>query len=362
MKCINSRPLLLYNERTHIGGGQTFIDELLAYSQENKTPIHLIKDTTSIFVFLSTLRNKYSVAILALYKPKFDHIILMILLRLIRVRLVTVVFGIWFLEHRSANPKSPMLHLMILWATQYITFVFSHKIAVFSQYEQRLLLQYFPWFSNKTILIPGGYNKRRFHPVSPLEKRRLRRHIGLPIDKKILLVVSRLEKRKGIDVVIKAFSEIRKKRQDVMLVIVFSIDPFADKDYLFELFSLVKEHSLGNYVRFITGIKKRELYYQTGDLLLHGSKGLETFGLTVLEACACGCPPICFRSSAIGELLNTIDSQLLVPINSPREYIRRVLYYLSQSPQKHASVSKNIVTKARTYTWSKSYDELMRQV
>ncbi len=99
---------------------------------------------------------------------------------------------------------------------------------------------------------------------------------------KIILIVSRLEKEKGIDLAIKAFSELQVIKKDVGLVIV------GDGRERNSLNNKCVELEIQDYVRFEGWQNDLNSYYKGADLLLVTSY-YEGYGLVFKEAQACGC-------------------------------------------------------------------------
>jgi glycosyltransferase involved in cell wall biosynthesis len=133
------------------------------------------------------------------------------------------------------------------------------------------------------IIEPNGIDLAEYHDLPPRGAAR-QRH-GVPPGL-MLLFLSRLHPKKGLDLLIPAFA--RAELEDATLVIAGPADSAA---YEAELRRLVREH----------GIEQRVIF--TG--MLHGSDRLalmadadlfvlpsyqENFGIVVAEALACGCP------------------------------------------------------------------------
>lgn len=62
----------------------------------------------------------------------------------------------------------------------------------------------------------------------------------------------------------------------------------------------------------------------------------EGFGLSLIEAMACGRPAYAFSGGAVGEVLTPIDPELVVPLRNTEELVRRVQAFLHLSPEERA--------------------------
>lgn len=120
-------------------------------------------------------------------------------------------------------------------------------------------------------------------------------------DKKIILYLGRLHKMKGLELLVLAFSEIQKKEHNILLVIAG-----PDDGYLTELYIIIKKLHLEEKIIFsgpLYGSEKIEAYRDADIFVLPSYH--DDFGLTALEAMACGTPVIitncCGASDAVGK-------------------------------------------------------------
>ncbi len=117
--------------------------------------------------------------------------------------------------------------------------------------------------------------------AEPLDRRN-----RFPDFKKIVLVVSRLEKEKNVAASIRAFAEIAKSDAAAGLVIIGSGSERASLEIL------VRELSIEKKVVF-EGAQDPFPYYKVADLCLVTSS-YEGFGAVIMEALAAGCPVISY--------------------------------------------------------------------
>lgn len=106
-------------------------------------------------------------------------------------------------------------------------------------------------------------------------------HKKYPQFEKIVLMASRIEKEKNIDMAIRAFSRLNKMRQNVGLIIVGS---GKEKHYLI---NLAKKLNISNSVIFEDWNNDIVSYYKTCDIFLLTS-WYEGYGMSLVEAQACG--------------------------------------------------------------------------
>lgn len=172
---------------------------------------------------------------------------------------------------------------------------------------------------DKIKVVINGTDPQRFYP----KEDELRQELKLS-HKKILLTITRLVSRKGVDTVIKAMPEIMRSHPDVVYLIV------GDGPHKVHLEQLVEEMELQQAVRFIGKIPYEELirYYNLCDVFVMPSKtelpDVEGFGLVFLEANACGKPVIGSRSGGIPDAINHEQTGLLVDEQDHNELAKAV--------------------------------------
>lgn len=190
--------------------------------------------------------------------------------------------------------------------------------------------------SDKIALIPSAVNTNIFNPVAQDEARR---YVGLEMGKKVIVYVGRLLPRKDIRNIVRALALLARQSEngeDVPLLLVVggeSEDPNPNAtSEIDELQKLARELEVTEHVRF-AGKRQPEVlryYYSAADVAVT-TPWYEPFGLTPLEAMACGRPVI---GSAIGGITFTIkdgETGLLVPPRDP-EALAAALQRLFDQP------------------------------
>ncbi len=150
----------------------------------------------------------------------------------------------------------------------------------------------------KLRLIPEAVDHELFRPGDRAEaKRRLAERYG--VDRPFVLFVSSLWPYKNCDGLLRAFALARPDLAGHRLVVV---GPDRDKEYVGELQALAVRLGIADDVTWVGGIPLEETvdFYRTADVFVYPSHN-ETFGLTILEAMACGCPVVTSDRSAMPE-------------------------------------------------------------
>jgi spore coat protein SA len=169
----------------------------------------------------------------------------------------------------------------------------SDAIVVCSKYLKSELESRFHEFKEKIHVIYSGADIEQFPSRTSSEGQAIReqvRHELSVSDKTVLLYVGRFVPRKGIALLIKAFSKVNKEFPKTELWIVGG-QP-SDKRKRFH--NEVAELSQGLPIKFIPFVPHKVLYkyYLSADLLVCPSQLSEGFPLVNMEAASCGLPAI----------------------------------------------------------------------
>ncbi|NNM54048.1 MAG: glycosyltransferase [Spirochaetales bacterium] len=147
--------------------------------------------------------------------------------------------------------------------------------------------------ADKLRMIPPGYDDNRFYPISEASRRALRESLGFR--GRTVLALGRLARNKGYDLLIDAFAIVAQRIPDAKLLLAVggeSISP-AEQVLLQELKEQTARLGLGDRVDFGNFIPDNDLpdYYRAADLFALSSR-YEPFGMTAVEAMACGTPTV----------------------------------------------------------------------
>ena len=142
------------------------------------------------------------------------------------------------------------------------------------------------------------------------------------LSEQFILFVSTLEPRKGLDTLVEAFARLRHTYPKLKLVLAGQPGWYTER-----LFAQTNLESVHQDIIFTGYMPDDELVaiYNAATLLAFPSR-YEGFGLTVLEAMACGTPVVCSNSASLPEVAG--DAAIMVPPDQPdllAEAIRRVL-------------------------------------
>ncbi|WP_069658276.1 glycosyltransferase family 4 protein [Arcticibacter eurypsychrophilus] len=194
------------------------------------------------------------------------------------------------------------------------------------------LMHFYQASPDKTTIIPCGFSKKEFYPVS---KKYAREKLNLDKSEKIVLQLGRMVPRKGIDNVIRAVAKLKQTGYAVRLLIVGGDTEIPDpalSPELSRLQNIVRLENINDSVDFL-GRKDRQVlkyYYSAADVFVT-TPWYEPFGITPLEAMACGTPVI---GSDVGGIKYSVEdgkTGFLVPPDRPEDLASKIKYLLSDS-------------------------------
>ena len=163
-----------------------------------------------------------------------------------------------------------------------------------------------------------------------------------------ILFLGRIKRYKRIDLVIKAFKKVREEVGDVRLIIA------GDGDYLSSLKRRTRTLGLESAVTFvgrITGEEKVRLYREA-TLVMNASEK-EGWGLTNVEAQACGCPVVATDSPGLRESLVHGKTGFLVTDRDEKELAGRTIAIL-RDPRLRSRLSEEGKRWVKRFNWEET--------
>jgi glycosyltransferase involved in cell wall biosynthesis len=165
------------------------------------------------------------------------------------------------------------------------------------------------WGVKNVISIPNGIDLKHFS--IKISKSDARRKLKLPLNKKIFLYLGRISFEKKLEILLKAFTIIEKRYNDVLLVIA------GDGPQKSHYEEFARKLKLRN-VLFLGYVEDKylPLIYKSADFFVSPSP-TETQGLTFIEAMVCGLPLIGVNAKGSKEIITENKCGLLARSNSP---------------------------------------------
>lgn len=208
---------------------------------------------------------------------------------------------------------------------------------------------------SKITVIPCGFDSAELWPT---EKTHARATLGLRMEDRIILQLGRMVPRKGVDTVISAVALLRRVHGiDAKLLIVGGEsdqpDPMITPE-IGRLQAIAEAENISDRVIFAGRCNRRMLrfYYSAADIFVT-TPWYEPFGITPVEAMACGIPVI---GAAVGGIKTTVcngKTGFLVPPHNPAAVSERIAY-LYANPERLKAYGESGLKRANDqFTWAK---------
>jgi glycosyltransferase involved in cell wall biosynthesis len=229
------------------------------------------------------------------------------------------------------------------------------RIHLLTQEEKEHFLEFYPEFENKIRIIPNGLDLSQFE--IDLNKSGLIKKYPYLKDKKIVLFLSRINWKKGLDVLIPAFAKLYKEDKSFHLLIAGKDD---GDGYEKKVKQWVSDYGLLDAVTFtglLTGKDKLMAFYGS-DLFVLPSYS-ENFGVAVVEAMACGIPIVVSDKVGISREIKQYDAGTIVKTNVYDVYngIKNVFQNLDKAKEMALNAEKMV---HNLYDINKVADEMIK--
>jgi phosphatidylinositol alpha-mannosyltransferase len=212
-----------------------------------------------------------------------------------------------------------------------------HGLIAVSRPARDFVAEYFP---GDYRIIPNGVDYARFAtPVEPIER--------FADGKLNVLFVGRLEKRKGLKFLLRAWPYVRRQFKDARLIVVGDGRPRRG----YERYCTRRGWS---EVSFEGYVSDHDLvrYFQSCDVFCAPSTGQESFGIVLLEAMAAGKPIVASRIPGYAEVLADGVEGLLVEPKDHGELATALVRLLSDAPMRRR-LGRAGQRKARGFRWDR---------
>lgn len=162
------------------------------------------------------------------------------------------------------------------------------------------------WFNtgfqrDKIQVVHNGIDPNKFKPLKGNVS--VREQLNISENTKIITYIGRIGQEKGIDILIKAFAQIKQNGIDATLLIAGKPLGKSAQAYSPFLKDLISDLKLEKDIIFLGHTNNPVSVYQTSDLTVVPSLWSEPFGKVVIESMACGVPALASSVGGIPEIL-----------------------------------------------------------
>ena len=205
-------------------------------------------------------------------------------------------------------------------------------------------------------VVPGGVDLEMFQPGPQAQAREA---LGWG-QERVLLFVGRIQRLKGIDVLLRAAAELARDRSlaPLRVVVVGGTSPgirgqVSDEEReMARLRALAAELGLDRQVDFAGAVEQHRLplYYRAADVTVMPST-YESFGLVAVESLACGTPVVASRVGGLTTIVRDGENGFLVPWRNPRLFADKIRPVLADAELRR-SLGRGGIATAGQYGWA----------
>jgi len=215
----------------------------------------------------------------------------------------------------------------------------------------------------KVAIIPPGFDDARFFPVSEATRDAIKRDLG--VDGRLVLALGRVAANKGYDLLLRSMPVVFGRVPDARLMLAIgSTTPTAGETrQVDELKDLAAQLGIADRVLFHDYVPDEQLAdtYRAADVFALSSR-YEPFGMTAVEAMACGTPAVVTTGGGLWQMVTWGTEALYADPQDPDAFghaIATVMQYPSVARQLAAHGSH----RARaTFTWNGIAQQLMSRI
>jgi glycosyltransferase involved in cell wall biosynthesis len=236
------------------------------------------------------------------------------------------------------------------------------KIITISEFSKQELINYYNIEPSRIVVIYLGYEEKVFYPRKELDIQSIKSKYQLK--NSYLLFVGRLTKRKNLENLVEAYNIVRQNyHQKIDLALVggqdFGYQSILDK---------INQSPYQASIKVLGYVLEEDLpaLFSGASCLVHPSL-FEGFGMTILEAMACGCPVVCSNVGSLAEIGQ--DAVLYFDPQNPKEIAQKILSVLSDgsvcsgsrefTPRLREELIQKGLKRVENFSWEKCTQETL---
>ena len=194
-------------------------------------------------------------------------------------------------------------------------------------------------------MIYNGINEKIFYNYN---KKEIRKKLGLPQDKLILLFVAYNGKEnlfKGGHYLEEIYNTLKNSRNDLFFILIGSASSTTSSDNILHISYIQDEKTLASY-------------FSSADLFIYPSLG-ETFGLVVAESMACGTPVVTFETGAIPEIVKHLETGYIAKYKDLRDFITGIKKFIDDKEIRNIASANSRQVIIEKFTLNKMLDNYL---
>ncbi|MHA1264587.1 MAG: glycosyltransferase family 4 protein [Candidatus Helarchaeota archaeon] len=278
-----------------------------------------IKFLNEIWNLLKLLKD-----VLSIHPDIIHHTALFGFPRMDLLAIFSKLFNIKMISHQSSSHLLKYNQFFEKYIRSKISINFISRFLCITKAQIKQLRMLYGVPNQKIIFLPNVVDDEDFFPIN---KRNARQHLKFSLNKNYLLYVGRLEKEKGLLILLNAFKRLLEKNRLEYTELIF----IGEGLFKQELIDICNQLEISEKVIFLGWLPRKELkyYYNACDLLIYPSF-IEGSPLALIEAMKCGLPIIASDIPGLDELVIQNKTGLLFKAGSSND-LQEKIYKLLQN-------------------------------
>lgn len=211
-----------------------------------------------------------------------------------------------------------------------------------------LILKFFEKYQGPKIVIPNGIDLEEFNPNIPKVKKYCDGKINI-------LFVGRIDERKGLIYLLKAYKILKEKFENIRLIVIGK----GEKEK--ECREFVRKNKLKD-IHFEGEKQGIELvsYYSTCDIFCAPAIFGESFGIVLLEAMACQKPIVGFANEGYLQLLKDKIAEKFLAKPRDHQELSQKIEILIKNSKLRENLGKWGLKEVQNFAWPKIASEILK--
>ena len=232
------------------------------------------------------------------------------------------------------------------------SFRFVDAIITDSEHSKKDLIKYLKIKSNKITVIPLAAGDNYQQVKDKLKIKKVMKKYG--IKKNYILSVSTIEPRKNVPFLIKTFAEVVKMNPELDFQLVLTGKKGWGLEAINQIISEEKIEDKVVFTGYVEDVDMATIY--SGATLFAFPSIYEGFGLTPLEAMACGVAVICSNASSLPEVCG--DAAIMLDPNNMTDWRENIASMLTDSDLRKRYSQKSL-KRSSLFSWEKTAKETL---
>ncbi len=225
-----------------------------------------------------------------------------------------------------------------------------HVIAT-TEHQAQIIEDEYDLPAGHISMIPPGIDEARFTAVTPSRLKEVRARLGMSV--RDVYVVGRAASNKGYDLIIDALPHLLKMQPEARLVLAAGSNSKEDKALVDTWKAQAQAHGVADRIDWRGYVADEDLadYYRAPGVFALPSR-YEPFGMTAVEAMACGTPTVLTTRGGLFEQITFGEHALVADPTRPREFAAMINMPMEHDWLRHKLAVEGARFARRTFGWT----------